>query len=386
MSLFSLNRKRGRTVALIDIGSASVGGAYVEHTEGGQPVIYYTARVNVEPRGGESVTDSMLRSLAFLDRLMIEEGAPALRRETGSGHVEEVLVSVAAPWQETVITTTRIEEKHPFTFTHHHLDLAGKGAPVGKDKVRSGRTVIASILNGYETSNPFGKKATRADLIVLTSTIDKAALKLIEAALRRTFHTSSIAVTAFAPVAYTVFRDLYAHQKDFIVLDVSGTGSDIAFVKRGLLADTHAIPYGLHDLSSALRKAGQRAHAGADDIIDPAANLTFAKEAESIREVWLESLREAFALFSKSQALPRTVFLLADQDSREYLKRILEESKLRTLWLSDEPLTVLALSPANLAPFVKTRGLGEGDLFLAILALFSARRDHRDLPEPPAAS
>jgi len=381
MGLFSLGKKHGRSVALIDIGSASVGGAYAQYKDGEQPVIYYTARVAVEPRGGESITDSMLRSLSFLDRLMVEEGAPALRRETGSGHVEEVIVSVAAPWQETVITTTRIEEKHPFTFTHHHLELAGKGAPVGKDKVRSGRTVIASILNGYETSNPFGKRATRADLIVLTSTIDKAALRLITSALRRTFHTSAVTVTAFAPVSYTVFRDLYPHQKDFIVLDVSGTGSDIAFVKRGLLADTHAIPYGLHDLSQALRKAGQRAHLGAEDIIDPAANSSFAKEAESIREVWLESLREAFAAFSKNQALPRNVFLLADQDSREYLKRLLEGSNLGTLWLSDEPLTVLALTPANLALYVKTRGLGEGDLFLAVLALFAARRDHRDLPE-----
>lgn len=382
MGLFSFGKKHGRSVALIDIGSASVGGAYAQYRDGEQPVIYYTARVAVEPREGESITDSMLRSLAFLDRLMVEEGAPTLRRETGSGHAEEVLVSVAAPWQETVITTTRIEEKHPFTFTHRHLDFAGRGAPIGKDKVRSGRTVIASILNGYETSNPFGKRATRADLIVLTSTIDRVALRLIQNALRKTFHTHAITVTAFAPVSYAVFRDLYPHQKDFIVLDVSGTGSDVAFVKRGLLADTHAIPYGLHDLSRALRQAGQRAHLGADDIIDPSANQSFAKEAESIREVWLESLREAFAAFSKNQALPRTVFLLADQDSRDYLKRLLEESKLRTLWLSDEPLTVLALSPANLAPFVKTRGLGEGDLFLAVLALFAARRDHRDLPEP----
>lgn len=381
MGLFSLGKKQSRSVALIDIGSASVGGAYAHYREGEQPVIYYTARVAVEPREGESITDSMLRSLAFLDRLMIEEGAPTLRREAGSGHVDEVLVSVAAPWQETVITTTRIEEKHPFTFTHHHLELAGKGAPVGKDKVRSGRTIIASILNGYETSNPFGKRATRADLIVLTSTIDKTALKLVQGAFRKTFHTSSVTVTAFAPVAYTVFRDLYPHLKDFIVLDVSGTGTDVAFVKRGLLADTHAIPYGLHDLARALRQAGQRAHLSAEDIIDPAANSTFAKEAEAIREVWLESLREAFSAFSKNQALPRTVFLLADQDAREYLKRLLEESRLRTLWLSDEPLAVLALAPANLAPFVKTRGLGEGDLFLAVLSLFAGRRDHRDLPE-----
>ncbi|HRH55639.1 MAG TPA: hypothetical protein PK609_02115, partial [Candidatus Paceibacterota bacterium] len=56
-----------------------------------------------------------------------------------------------------------------------------------------------------------------------------------------------------------------------------------------------------------------------------------------------------------------------------YLKLTLEESELRSLWLSDEPLSVIALSPSSLAPKVKTRGLGEGDIFLAILALASER-------------
>ncbi|HEY0979392.1 MAG TPA: hypothetical protein VGE23_00935 [Candidatus Paceibacterota bacterium] len=387
MGLFSFSKKPARSVALIDIGSASVGGAYAHFVEGQQPVIYYTARVDIEPREGEPITDSMLRALSFLERLMIEEGAPALRRETRDAHIDEVLVSIAAPWQETRVITTHIQERKPFTFSRAHLDAADRAAGIPKDRERSGRTIIATILNGYETPNPFGKRATRADLIMLSSSIEKDAARLIELSLRRAFHTHDITLTAFAPVGYTVFRDLYPHQKDFVILDVSGSGTDMAFVKRGLLADTRTVPFGIHDLLRAATVAGQRAHLNDSALIDPAANASFAKEEEAIRRLWLSGLEEAFAAFAKAQALPRTVFLLADQSVREYLKRLLEGSDLRALWLTNDPLCVVALTPASLATRVKTRGLGEGDLFLALLALYAARTAGITPPEDiPTAS
>lgn len=374
MALFPFGKKITRSVALIDIGSASVGGAYVHYEEGKTPIIYYTARVDVEIREGETVKDGMLRSLAFLERLLIEEGAPALRRETGSGVIEKVLVSVAAPWQDTLVTTTNIQQKTAFTFTHAHLaDAVKKTAAVPKDRVSSGHTVIATILNGYETPNPFGKRVSRAELVILASTLEKEAAHAIEASLRKAFHTNEIELTAFAPVAYTVFRDLYPHQKDFVVLDVSGTGTDAAFVKRGLLVEVRSVAYGTQDLLIAARKAGQRTHQSAVDMIDPVANESFAKESEEAERIWLDGLHGAFSSVAGVQALPRTLLLLADTEARDYLKRTLEKSRLRSLWLSDEPLSVIPVTPSHLAARVKTRGLGDGDLFLALLALYAAK-------------
>ena len=94
MALFPFGKKKTRSVALIDIGSASVGGAYAHYEEGKPPVIYYTARVDVEIREGETIRDGMLRSLAFLERLLIEEGAPALALQ----HLQTALAMQASPW------------------------------------------------------------------------------------------------------------------------------------------------------------------------------------------------------------------------------------------------------------------------------------------------
>lgn len=372
MGLFSPRKKKGKAVALLDIGSASVGGAYAYLVDGAQPVVYYTARADIELRDGESVTERMLRSLAFVEQLMAAEGAPQLRRETSSGSVAQVLVSVAAPWQEAEIATTHIEEPHPFTFTRRHIESAAGSGALPEDRIASGTSVIATVLNGYEVRNPYGKRASRASVTLLRSTLERDAASRIEASVRRAFHTHAVELTGFAPVSYAVFKALYPHQKDFVVLDISGSGTDAVFVKRGLMAHVASLPQGTHELLSAAANAGRRSHAEDSALLDAGANETFARESAAAEAAWVAALHDAFASFARTEALPHTVFLLADADARDYLKRLLERSPLRTLWLSENPLALIPMQPSHLAPSVKTRGLGDSDLFLAVLALYSA--------------
>lgn len=373
MQLLGRAKKQGCARALIDIGSASVGGAYAVYDAGAVPTIVYTARVAVERREGEEEREAMLRSLAFLEKLLIEEGAPTLRRERGSGEIQEVLVSVSAPWQDTIIASTKLVEEKPFVFSHAHLEKAMRTLPEPPEgRILSGRTLIASTLNGYETPNPFGKKVTRAELVILSSTIEKETGKEVEASLRHTFHTHAVTLTGFGPVAYAAFQKLYPHQKDFMVLDVSGASTDVAFVKRGHLAGVASVPLGLSTLYSAAIAAGRRTRSGGDAVIDPETNRAFGKEAEAIETAWLEGLRGVLSAFSETQALPRMVFLLADDGAREYLKRTLEESALRSLWLSGDPLSVVAMAPGHYSNHVRTKGIATCDLPLVILALSAA--------------
>lgn len=341
MSFFQLSKNHARTIALIDIGSASVGGAYVRVAEGKIPTLYYTARVAVEKKEGEEIANSMLHSLAFLERLLMEEGAPALRRETGSGAVDEIRVSVAAPWQETSVISSRIQEDHDFTFTHAHLEAVLKKKPLSEGRVSSGETVIATLLNGYSVAKPFGKKAKRAELTILSSSIDKEVSEAIRSSLRKAFHTSEIRITSFAPAAYSVFCAQYPHQKDFIVLDVSGSGSDVLFVKHGLLADVQ-------------------------HVSESTPNMGYESTDTS---AWLSALRTVFATFAENRGLPHTVFLLADEGVRDDIKRIIEENDLKALWRTGSELSLIALAPSAFASGVQAKGKAGADLFLSLLAI-----------------
>jgi hypothetical protein len=93
--MWFFKRKSNSSMVLITIGSSAVSGAYVHYKAGQTPTIFYTTRQVIEQRTGEDLQAAMLRSLDQIGTDLIEKGAPVLRRETGSGHVDGVLVSVA---------------------------------------------------------------------------------------------------------------------------------------------------------------------------------------------------------------------------------------------------------------------------------------------------
>ena len=373
MGLFSFTKKT-ESVALIDIGSGSVGGAYAHFTDTARPVIYYSVRVPVERALGEGTNDAMLRALGQVEESLTTIGAPALRRATGSGHVDRILVSVGAPWQETKIVTKRIQKEQPFIVTRLMLRHATERM-AGEDegRIESGRAIIATMLNGYEIGKPFGKKASRMEVILLLSTIEKEVGDAIIASLRRAFHAHDIQLTAFAPASYTVFRDLYPHQKDFIILDVTGTATDAAFVKHGLLASVESVPHGLDELIRATRDAARESISIGEQIADANRNGVFETRSSKAEQEWLLKLRDVFAGFAASQALPRTLFLLARDDARDFLKRLLETGDFKSLWLTGEPLSVLPVSPHNLSSRLDVRADGASDFILGLLALFYAK-------------
>lgn len=363
-------------VALFDIGSGSVAGALAQVSSKEPPALYFTARVPVERRGDESLTAAMERSLKALADLMIKEGAPALRRETGSAHLHDIVASISAPWQETHVTVDTVQQARPFTFTEGLLNERIKSVSSVKEGYEpSTHSVIATLLNGYEISQPFGKRAKRADMVIVSSSILSEVDDAVRNILRRTFHTRDVRIAAFADVAYTAFRDLFPHERDFIVMDVAGEGTDLIFIKQGLLLDVATAPCGVNALLAGAQHAARISVTAANDenVIDSDRNSRFAGAASEAENAWLEEIRNSLKSFASRHPLPRTVFLLADGHAREFLVRRLSSTHIRSLWLSDEPLTIIPVKPQHFAPFIRTRGIAEGDIFLALLALYRNR-------------
>ncbi|MDB5265919.1 MAG: hypothetical protein JWM39_632 [Parcubacteria group bacterium] len=381
MGLFG--KKNKATHILIDVGSASVGGAYVHFKSGQLPTIYYNARINLEQREGEELQTGMLRTLTELTDLLVKEGAPSVHRELGNAHADSIIVSIAAPWQDTRVRVETIQSVRPFTFTKKLLnDTVAKTTHVPEDRIDSGESVIATILNGYEIPNPFGKQVKRAELVILSSTLLKSITEAVEKTLRKAFHTHEISFTGFAPVSYRVFRDLYPHENDYLILDIRGERTDLAFIQTGLLRDVGSIPNGTRALLAIGRKASDITEPppvlpmgsglGAS-YLNPSRNERFSARVEAAEEGWINDLSGLLKDFSTRHALPRTLFLLADDDVRGFLVRTLDTPSLHTLWLSDEPLRIVPVSHAQFTPYVKTFGMATGDIFLDLLALYQTK-------------
>ena len=233
--------------------------------------------------------------------------------------------------------------------------------------------MIAILLNGYEISKPFGKKATRAELIILSSLLDTTVAKAVENTLRKTYHTHALTMTAFAPAAYSVFRDIYPHEKDFLILDISGEATDVIFVKHGLLVNVTSISHGVGELMRSSLRAGRTEPQDDNSLMDPARNVRFESRMEESEKEWLGKIQTTLQEFAAGHALPRTLFMLADKDSQEYLKRLLDNTEMRSLWLTTEPLRVIPVVSSHFAAFIKARGEAEGDVGLELLGLYSTK-------------
>ncbi|MBA3789093.1 hypothetical protein H0X32_01705 [Patescibacteria group bacterium] len=376
MSFFS--KKERSSVALIDISSSSIAGGLAHLESGAPPTLYYTLRLPVALRDSEEIAEAMKRTLVELTEQLVKIGSPILRKETGNGHITRILTSVGAPWQATSVRTESITALQPFVFTRALLtETTRKNQPTLDGFTQSGEAVIATLLNGYEMANPFGKKVKRAELIILSSLLEKTVAESVEKTIRKTYHTHALTLTAFAPVAYAVFRDVYPHEKNFLVLNVSGETTDIAFIKQGLLVSVTSMPQGINELTRRARKAAQvpeNSSPSVNLIVDAEpSNARFDAQVEEAQKEWLSALSATLQEFASHHALPRTLFLLADDESRNYLKNLIDEPALRTLWLTDEPLTIVPSIPSHFAAYVKTRGEAESDLSLFLLALFSNR-------------
>lgn len=360
--------KKEQGIVLIDISSASVGGAFLYEKKGQVPALCYTTRHYVERRKGEAVEAATMRTLQSVCNALTAEGAACLYREIGSGHIAMVLASVSAPWQETAVRTISIKDDHSFVFTRALVQKALLATPPALDRIISDTSVISMTLNGYEVDQPWGRRADRADLTVLTSTLDRVVAKDIETVIRNTFHSHALEITAFAPVAYAVISNLYPHQEDFVLIDVAGSATNAIIVKQGVLAGVRSIEHGVQELLAIARDVD------GIKLTKPGKHASPEHRAAEAEGVWLTAMKGLLADFASEHPLPRTVFLLADESARDYLKGLIDTSSLRTLWLSNDPLSVIPLAPEHTARNMRSRGQAEGDLYLSMLALFYQER------------
>ena len=343
MDLFGniFNPTHAESIVLIDISAGSVAGAYAHYKEKEIPSVIYTRRLPIEIRADEPHEDAMLRALSVLGSALIREGAPVLARTTGSGSADTILVSVDAPWQETKVHTEHFERKTPFTFTKSMVDTALEKTRVATPgKILADESIIGTILNGYETREPYGKTVHRASIVILTSCIDEKISESIVKILRSLFHTKNILSIAGSSLRYQAIRAAFPHERDALILDAIGPLISIVLVRKDLLA--------------AVTEVSDAVSAGTGS--------------------WGQKVIGEFTELAKQYPLPRTIFLLAQEQNASSFERALNSAKLGKLWLSDSPPKVVPVRASHISGFIRQITTAPPDLPLLLMALYWRHR------------
>lgn len=332
--------KNGESVILIDIGADSVAGAYVRYEEKEPPTLVYSRSLPIEIHKGEPHERAMLRALTVLGEDLVREGAPVLARHIGSGSADRILVSVDAPWQETDVRSEHFEEAEPFVFTKGLLEKRLEEARVElSGRFLADESVIGTILNGYETRNPYGKEAHRATVIILTSFIAESVADGILATLSGLFHTKDILPIAGNSLRYQVMRDIFPHERNAIILDATGKSlTSVALVRKGIFAS--------------FVQVANPANGG----------------------LWVNTVMNEFSEIAKRYPLPRTIFLLAREPGILALREALAGIDSGTLWLSNNPPKIVPVLMSNLPRTIRQVSARPADIVLLFMALYHQNR------------
>lgn len=341
MPFFSLLAKKREhsVVVCIDIGANSIGGAYTVFQDGALPHTVYAKRVPIIAHTDETIDAAMIRALNVLGNALTTEGAPAVARATGSARVSAVLASLDAPWQTTTLRTETAEEKTPFVFTKHTARaMLSKHPSTPPDMTLVNESIIGTLLNGYETRQPYGKRAHRVAIMALSSFVKSDVLSSVASALRSLYHIRAQFSIAGSSLRYQAIREVFPHEGDAILLDAIGTEVSISLIRRGLLVASL-------DAQSALPGSPE----------------------------WIESTTNLLRQVAVQYPLPRTIFTLTENTTAAAVKTACESHAFRSIWLTERPPTLVFVKPSHLSSLVTSAGTP--DVVLSFMALYWQRHE-----------
>jgi hypothetical protein len=174
-------------LAVYDISSSSVAGAHVVRTDAA-PVMLASARTNIPLQDDINMSRFVEEGVKHLGQIVEQIKAKDAHHPT---HIQVIL---ASPWYVSQTRTIVYKQEKAFTCTSKLVDglvdreveaILAEGGSFGSDSVVVEKQISSILLNGYETSTPFGKHATSLELFLSVTVAPKPVLERFTDVLQR---------------------------------------------------------------------------------------------------------------------------------------------------------------------------------------------------------
>ncbi|MDQ5954372.1 MAG: hypothetical protein QG583_300 [Patescibacteria group bacterium] len=373
MGIFS-TKKKEELVLLFDIGSSSVGGALFYKGANGTPKIIYSVR---EPILLEDKVDIDRFLILTLDSLKKVASHICMK---GLGAPRKIFCVLSSPWHASQTRVIHLEKEEPFIFTGKMADeLIAKEIKIFEAEHKAiyqsedNQVKIIELkniqtrLNGYNTLNPFNKKTTDLELITFISISEEHILKKIRDAIARHFSVEEIVFSTFLMSSFTVARDIFVNQDNFLLVNIGGEVTDISMIKKEVLRESISFPMGRNFmirgiatlLNCTLDEARVYISLYKDGHMEDAVLKKFEVAIEKLRVEWLKGFQTFLSYLSNDVSIPSTIFITVDQDlvdffsdtikSEQFNQYILTESKFRVIFLGNQALHGVAIIDENVS-------------------------------------
>jgi hypothetical protein len=255
------------------------------------------------------------------------------------------------------------EKNTPFTFTTALADsLIQKEVALfeeeylkkySKDSIRPIELKnIKIMLNGYETSNPLDQKAKQLEMTIFVSLAPEDFLKKIENTIRSHFNFKEIKFSSFVMTSFTVVRDMYISQENFLLIEIGGEMTDITMVKKNVLRESASFPLGrnfiIREVATALNSTPEEAKSFISLFQDRHATSTVAKKLVSVidklKMEWLQKFQESLANLSRDISIPSTIYMTVSIEMADFFRQTIENEQFNQYTLTESKFKVIFFS------------------------------------------
>ena len=347
MGIFSKSKEDAQLVAVFDIGSASVGGALFYLQDSGVPKLVFSVREKINFDLDIEPTKFLNSTLASLDIVAHKIATAKL------GAPEKIFVVLTSPWYTSQNRIIKLEKNTNFIFNAKLADsLIEREVKLFEDEhllpyIQNENAVraielksVRTMLNGYEVSDPCNQKAKSLEMTLFISLSGEEVLSSIENIMGKHFHTNDVKFSSFLITFFTVVRDMFLHQEDFLLIDVGGEMTDISMVKKNSLKESTSYPLGTNSIvrgvaksmNSSLSEAESTFSLYKDGHMEENLKSKVVPVINSIKNDWLHKFQSSLANLSTDISIPATIFIAIDKNYSDFFCRDYQDRAIQSIY------------------------------------------------------
>lgn len=384
---------------VFDVGSASVTGAVMGSETGKVPKVMhsYTMPIvlqkNPEPK---RLISSMLDAL----EKCAESCSSALADMRVSGDVADAEpqachIFFSSVWCYSSPRVIAMRSARPVTVSprsihnalHSEIESAESSMrsdgnlslfKAGDDLVE--KKIMQIRLNGYEVSDLGGSKAKSVELDVLMSFVPKRLRESVVSRIRKHVHCLAHEFHSFLLASFAAVRDLSNGRENFLLIDVAGEVTDIAVIRRGVIAECVSFPLGknfiLRKVSEAVGVSAEVAESYvrmlAEGKFDHKAMSSVRAAVETAGKDWLEVFNQSVSELSEEIFMPKKAFLTVDEAFESVFMGAVASASCDKLLVPNETMDPEIINSAAVKKYIEAKD-AKPDPFIAIECLYISR-------------
>jgi cell division ATPase FtsA len=388
MGIFSEPKKKDELILVFNVGSSSVDGALFEAQSSRVPKIIFSVRELIKVEEKIDIDNFLLSTIKSLETV-VERVYKA-----GLGTPDKIFCILSSPWYVFQTRKISLKKNTPFVFTQKladelirkEINLFEEENALKFNDASGGVQVIElknikTTLNGYETAEALDQKTKELEMTIFISMSGEQVLKKIEETIGGYFHSKQIKFSSFILSFFTVVRDMYFRQENFLLVDIGGEVTDISMVKKNTLRESMSFPLGRNfltrgvatELGCTLGEADSLISLYKDGHAEESVHAKLSLILDKLRREWLKKFQDSLANLSNDISIPSTIYIAIDKDIANFFSETIKNEQFSQYTLTESKFEVIFLDTQLLHSVVEFKEGMFCEPFLVIDSIYISR-------------